>query len=110
MTTIALLHDHYDKQHLSDVIDQMRVLGAPTIKAIWMDCYDMWAALEGCHRIRAAKALGIDPIVVPVDYDEAADLDVTDRSLGLDLDNSGTTVGELVADCHRSTLIDFDGE
>lgn len=67
---IALVHDHYDEEHLAKVIDEMKILGAPKIKAVWMECYGHWAALEGCHRIRAAKALGLIPEIDEVGYDD----------------------------------------
>lgn len=102
---IALVHNHYSEQHLAEVIEQMRNLGAPRIKAVWMECYDMWAAIEGCHRIRAAKALGLTPVIDEIEYDE--DRDLADPKLGLDLDNPGSTLGWLVDDCYRRTIIEF---
>lgn len=59
--TIVLLHSDYDKDHLAKVTAEMRELGAPTIKAIWSECHGIWFALEGCHRLRAAEALGLAP-------------------------------------------------
>ena len=91
---IALVHDHYSEEHLAEVIEEMKKLGAPKIRAVWMECYDHWAALEGCHRIRAAKELGLTPEIIELDYDDIADIDLRDKTLGLDLDNDGT-VGEL---------------
>lgn len=67
---IALVHNHYDEAHLAAVIEEMKTLGAPTIKAVWMECYDHFAALEGCHRIRAAKALGLVPEIEEVEYSD----------------------------------------
>lgn len=78
-TTIALLHKHYDEAHLAKVISEMELLGAPTIKAVWMECWNMWVALEGCHRLRAAHALGLDPIIDEVEYsDDEIELDSGD--------------------------------
>jgi hypothetical protein len=70
-----------------------------------MECYDMYAALEGCHRIRAAKELGLIPEIEEVEYSET--MSVKDPSLNLDLDND-YTIAELVDDCHRRTVIDFN--
>ena len=67
---IALVHIHYDEDHLAQVIEEMKQLGAPKIHAVWMDCYGHWAALEGCHRIRAAKALGLTPEIIEVEYSD----------------------------------------
>ena len=108
MITIALVHDHYDQEHLNEVKKQMLTLGAPKIKAVWMECYNMYAALEGCHRIRAAKELGLTPEIIELDYDEVCDFDLTDPVLGLDLDNPGSDVAWLVDDCYKRVTIDFD--
>ena len=67
---IALIHNHYDEAHLAAVIEEMKTLGAPVIKAVWMECYGHYAALEGCHRIRAAKALGLVPEIEDVEYSD----------------------------------------
>lgn len=66
MLTIALLHAEYNKVHLEEVKDIMRKKGAPTIRAIWSDFYGLWLAIEGCHRIRAAKELGLIPKIKDV--------------------------------------------
>lgn len=81
---VILLHDHYDDAHLAAVIEEMRSLGAPTIRAIWDEAYGNWVALEGCHRIRAAKALGLIPKIEEVEYDEDKTLaDMLDIDSGL---------------------------
>ena len=67
---IALLHKHFDAEKLESVKSEMSVLGAPTIKAVWLEHLDLFAALEGCHRIRAAKELGLDVIIDEVEYSE----------------------------------------
>ena len=56
---VALLHRHYNEGHLASVTEEMRMLGAPTIKAVWMETWQMWVAMEGCHRLRAAEASSI---------------------------------------------------
>lgn len=100
---IILVHDHYNSDHLAEVIDQMRTLGAPKIKAVWVECYDAWVALEGCHRVRAAEALGLVPEIDEIDYDE--DRDLMDPELGLDLDNPGSTIGWIIDGCWQRTMI-----
>lgn len=67
---IALIHEHYNTEHLSAVKAEMLVMGAPVIRAVWMECYGVWAALEGCHRIRAAAALGLIPVIDEVEYSD----------------------------------------
>lgn len=71
--TIVLLHSHYDKAHLAKVTEEMRELGAPTIKVLWSECHGIWFALEGCHRLRAAEALELTPeleVIEPEDMDQ----------------------------------------
>jgi len=50
-----------EEEKLADVIAQMRIMGAPTIRAV--NCGDYYLAIEGSHRIAAAKALGLTPII-----------------------------------------------
>lgn len=104
---ILILHKQYDEAHLADVVARMRELGAPTIRAIRYED-DTWMALEGCHRIRAAKILGLTPKIEEVDAD--LDTDVTDPELGLDLDNPGTTLQDLLDEAHRRPMIRFEEE
>lgn len=67
---IILYHNHYDAKHLDAVADQMQTLGAPAIRAIWSECYGSWMAVEGCHRVRAAKRLGLTPEIIDISNDE----------------------------------------
>lgn len=67
---IALVHDHFDADHLEAVKAEMAKLGAPKIKAVWMECFGHFAALEGCHRIRAAAELGLVPEIEEVEYSD----------------------------------------
>jgi len=91
---VALVHDHYDEKHLEEVKAEMLTFGAPVIKAVWMECYDMYAALEGCHRIRAAKELGLEPIIEEVEYSD-------------DLTDDGCSISEIADVAHKSTVIEF---
>ena len=71
--TMALDAMHrVDIEHLAEVIEAMRTLGAPTIRAI--DVGDRLLAIEGTHRLEAAARLGLTPIIevveaVPSDSD-----------------------------------------
>ena len=56
------------QDHLDEVIEDMKQLGSPTIKAVWMECWDAWVALEGSHRVHAAKALGLEVDIKEVEY------------------------------------------
>lgn len=104
---IYLVHDHYDEEHLAEVKADMLALGAPTVRVIDMG-EGIYAAIEGCHRLRAAAALGITPDLNVLDYDAVADLDVTDPALGLDLDNPGMTIADLVSDFNRRQYVVFE--
>jgi len=63
---ISLLHNHYSPEHLEEVKAEMIKRGAPRIRAIWSEINGEWMAVEGCHRIRAAHALGLTPIIVDI--------------------------------------------
>lgn len=102
---IALVHDHYDDSHLQAVIAQMRTFGAPTIKAVWMETHGHWAALEGCHRIRAAAELGLMPIIDEIEYSNQ-----TLADLGCDDADDGYTVEQIADDSYRATVIEFADE
>ena len=95
--TIALVHKHYDATHLEAVKAEMAKLGAPVVKAVWMECYGHYAALEGCHRIRAAKELGLVPLIVDVEYSD----DLVD---GMD---GEWTVSQIADDSYKAELIEF---
>ena len=101
---IALMHKHFDAQHLDDVKAEMVNLGAPTIKAVWMECWGVWAALEGCHRIRAAEELGMIPEIEEIEYSE----DVTLEDLGVDDSGDGFTVAEIADGACRAKIIKFE--
>jgi hypothetical protein len=98
---IALVHDHYDEAKLTEVIAQMRMLGAPTIRAVWMECYGAWAALEGCHRIRAAQALGITPVIEPADYSDDM------ITISQDPTDDQISISQVCDSCHAATIIEF---
>lgn len=63
---IVLLHNHYDQKHLDEVVEEMKTLGAPTIQAyhLWDDLYQ---AIGGCHRLRAAEILNVVPTIEIID-------------------------------------------
>ena len=98
---IALLHAHFDEQHLSKIVEEMKKLGTPTIKAVWVEAYDHYAALEGCHRLRACELLGMIPEIEEIEYS-----DDTLESLGLDCKN-GVTISEICDGSYNSVIIYF---
>ena len=103
---IALTHEHYDEAHLEAVKAEMQALGAPTIKAVWMECWGVWAALEGCHRIRAAAELGLVPEIDEVEYSE----EVTTDEIGLGDAFGGDTwtIAEIADGACKATIITFE--
>jgi hypothetical protein len=98
---IALLHAHFDDQHLSKIIEEMEKLGSPKIKAVWIEAYYHYAALEGCHRLRACEILGLTPEIEEIEYS-----DNTLESLGLDC-KDGVTISEICDGSYNSIIIDF---
>jgi len=73
---VALYHKSYNEQHLAEVKVEMQKRGAPVIRAIWSEVYEMWMAVEGCHRIRAAKDLGLTPIIKDISNAKTATIQI----------------------------------
>jgi len=90
MTTIYAINKA-DPKHLDEVIAQMQVLGAPTVKAVW--CGDCYRAVEGSHRLAAASKLGLTPI-----------LDVIK-----DTDEISHDCDELSNPCQASEMLEYAG-
>lgn len=98
-TTIALLHKHFDADKLSSVQAEMEVLGAPTIRAVWHEGWAMWVALEGCHRLRAAHALGLMPEIEEVEYsDDEITMDAGDTY----------AISEIVDEAYSAATLTFE--
>ena len=95
---VALLHKHYDANKLATVTAEMQTIGTPTIKAVWMPNWDMWVALEGCHRLRAAHALGLTPEIDEVEYSD----DMTAMDAGEEL-----AISAICDDANRSFVLTF---
>jgi len=91
---IALVHEHYSEVHLAHVVSEMRTMGAPVIRAVWMECYGHWAAIEGCHRIRASAELGLTPIIDEVDYSD-------------DMATDEHTIAQIADDSYSAIVIAF---
>ena len=100
---IALIHSEFSADHLAAVVESMKALGAPVIKAVWMEAFGHFAALEGCHRIRAAAELGLTPIIEEIEYSE----ETTTADLGLDFGGDSWTVAELADESRNSVVIEF---
>jgi len=102
---IALVHSHYDPAHLAEVKRQMLTLGAPAIHAVWMECYGHYQALEGCHRLRAAAELGLEPEIIEVEYSD----ELCSTIPGYDGDND-YPISEICDDGHRAVTIEYNEE
>lgn len=61
---VTPLHAHYRPAHLAHVVQRMRVLGPPRIRAYHDPVTDAWFCFEGTHRLRAALQLGVAPVLV----------------------------------------------
>lgn len=68
MTRVNPLHWYHRQDHLARVVSEMRHRGAPVIRASWDAAAGVWHAREGTHRLRAALALGLTPVLVPVPW------------------------------------------
>lgn len=104
---IALLHNHYNETHLEEVKNIMSVKGAPKIRAIWSEVYGMWMAVEGCHRLRAAEALNILPIIVDVSDKKTLTIQVDGDNVKV---NRAELEEELTDNAWRMKSIEFSEE
>jgi len=100
---IILPHDHFDAAHLEAVKTEMKTLGAPAIKAVWMEAYGAWVALEGSHRIRAAAELGLAPDIDEVEWSDTL---TTDDVVPGSFDDTWT-IEQICDDAHRNMVMDF---
>lgn len=85
-----------EASHLLEVIEEMKVLGAPVIRVY--DNGDEIIALEGSHRLAAAAALDLTPVIVRMDEaDEMeTDLDIYDDETGRPYGNRPAPVAVIV--------------
>lgn len=65
---VAPPHRHFSPYHLAGVVQEMRRLGPPRIRAHFDAASGFWLSREGTHRLRAAKALGVAPVMVPIPW------------------------------------------
>ena len=102
-----LIANKTDESHLEKVMTAMQTLGAPTVKAAWDECYGMWVALEGSHRIVAAQRLGLMPIIDEIPAEDEEDRELEIASLGLDNDFGGT-LGEFIDRAYQNPIVSFE--
>ena len=65
---VAPLHRHFSATHLVAVMQEMRVRGAPRLRAHHDAGTGFWLAMEGTHRLRAAYQLGLRPVLIPIPW------------------------------------------
>jgi len=108
MISIVLVHNHYDADHLETVKAQMQELGAPKIRCFFDEANDVWFAVEGCHRLRAAHALGLTPIIEDISDDDSLTYQVDGEDVTVELDS------DFFADWYdrngRNVILDFEEE
>ena len=99
-----------EQAHLEAVIAEMRELGAPTVRAIWVGVHGLWLAVEGSHRLAAAAELGLTPTIDPVAAETEENLDVRVDSLDPQYQDNHT-IGEyieMLPYMHNSPIYTFD--
>jgi len=80
---IVLLHNHFDEDYLEEIIEEMKIIGPPIIRAYDLEFEDFYQAVEGCHRLRVCEKIGVTPVIELVNPTE------TIKSLDLDVDDHG---------------------
>lgn len=68
MTVVSPLHRYFSQAHLEHVAAQMCELGAPRLRGYYDEATGCWLLMEGTHRIRAAKLLGLAPALISVPW------------------------------------------
>ena len=111
MTTVILLHANYDEEHLKEVVSEMQTMGTPVIRGFYCECFGAFLALEGCHRIRAAKQLGLVPVFEEVEFEDVTEV-VNDVCEGIleDDDTFETIIDRAVNSANHGGMIEFEEE
>ena len=99
MNIIAPHEINKNTEKYAEIKAYMEEAGAPTLRAVWMDCFGAWVALEGSHRLNAAAELGFVPEIEEMDYDDGIKVrDITD----IDMDCS---IAEFCDRAHENAII-----
>jgi hypothetical protein len=78
MEKIVLLNECNEK-NLLKVIEQMKIMGSPTIRVYDLGFDNLSQAIEGSHRLRACEILNITPNIEWIDPNTIiGDLDLID--------------------------------
>ena len=102
---IALVHIEFRQSHLEKVMEQMREQGPPVLRAVWCEEHGLWAALEGCHRIRAASRLGLTPVIQEIEYRPG--MTWRDAGMGVECIAYEITLDQVVRDAGKAHVVGF---
>lgn len=105
---VILAHTHYNDEHLARVVEEMRTLGSPKIRAVWQECWGAWVALEGCHRLRACEVLGIVPEIIPIELVDGLTTD--DIGMSEEFDGDAHLVEALVDRAWESIVLQLGSD
>lgn len=107
--TIYAIHKP-DGEKLIAVRRVMEALGAPTIKVV--DCGDYYMALEGSHRLAAAKSLGLIPTLEIYDQDDVINVTKFDWCTENFTDYPDTyySAAEIAGDLYSREAVAYDFE
>lgn len=95
ISTLYLIHA-VDAAKLAAVKAEMLTLGAPTVRVV--DCGDHYMAIEGCHRLAAAAALGIAPVLTVLGQGDMVEAD--SLQIGQLVAGETYTAGEIAGELH----------
>jgi len=101
---VSLLHNHYNQKHLAEVKAEMEMRGAPHIRAIWNDIHEEWMAVEGCHRLRAAKELGLTPRIKDISQQKTVTIQMDGQPTKIKVSN---LTAELQDEMWRKDSLEF---
>ena len=71
LVEVKLFHSDFDSDHLETVTTEMRDRGAPIVRVV-ENQWEQLCAIEGCHRLRAAHALGLNPTLETISKADAS--------------------------------------
>lgn len=65
---VCTLHWYFSPTHLADVEAEMMLRGAPVLRGFMDEPSGVFMLKEGTHRIRAARSLGLTPVLVSIPW------------------------------------------
>lgn len=80
------------KNYLPQVVAEMKSLGAPALRACWLEWEREWFFIKGSHRAVAAVKLELPITIIAVEWDDIVDDHDID---GLE-NEGGVTVGRII--------------